>query len=101
MAEPGSRRPAGDQTAAENVGRIVEEEFGGDRFIQSLRRSNQLRQELGAKGLKGFKKGGKVKRTGVYKLHKGEKVQTAAAAKKAAAKKPAARRRVTPAKRKR
>jgi len=41
-----------------------------------------LRRELSDKGLPGFKKGGKVKKTGVYKLHKGEKVLTASAAKK-------------------
>ena len=40
------------------------------------------------RGLQGFKKGGKVKKTGVYKLHKGEKVITAKAAAKQAPRKP-------------
>jgi hypothetical protein len=41
-------------------------------------------------GIPGMKKGGKVKRTGLHKLHKGEKVITAKAAKKEE-KKPASR----------
>lgn len=45
-------------------------------------RSGQLRLELQEKGLKGFKRGGKVKKTGVYRLHKGERVKTKAQAKK-------------------
>ena len=43
--------------------------------------SDQLRQELALKGLKGFKRGGKVKKTGPAKLHKGERVLTAKQAK--------------------
>ena len=50
------------------------------------------------RGLQGFKKGGKVKKTGVYKLHKGEKVVTAKAAAKQAQRKPPPRK--TPGRRK-
>ena len=39
-----------------------------------------------AAGPKSFKKGGKVKKTGIYKLHKGEKVVTAKQAKRPASK---------------
>lgn len=44
--------------------------------------SQKLRQELEEKGLKGFKRGGRVKKTGPAKLHKGERVLTAKTAKK-------------------
>ncbi len=44
--------------------------------MRALRLSNQLRQELTDKGMPGFRRGGKVKKTGVYELHKGEKVLT-------------------------
>lgn len=53
--------------------------------------TSRLRRELEEKGLKGFKRGGKVGRTGVYKLHKGETVKPAARKADARAKKPAAR----------
>jgi hypothetical protein len=45
--------------------------------------TRKLRQELVDKGIKGFKKGGKVTKTGKAKVHKGEFVVKAAAAKKA------------------
>jgi hypothetical protein len=48
--------------------------------------TRRLREELAAKGLKGFKKGGKVKKTGLAKVHKGERVLTAKQAQKPAVK---------------
>jgi hypothetical protein len=45
----------------------------------------KFRQEIRSKpGLEGFKRGGRVKKTGVYKLHRGERVVKAATAKKRA-----------------
>ncbi len=73
MAEPGSRTPADNFTAQENQARLVREGLGD---VKGLNAAANFREELKAKGLKGFKKGGKVKETGVYKLHKGEKVLT-------------------------
>jgi hypothetical protein len=61
----------------------------------------KLRAELADKGLKGFKRGGKVKKTGVAKVHKGERVLTAKQAKKPAVKKAIAKRTTKPAPRRR
>jgi hypothetical protein len=36
--------------------------------------SNKIRDALEDAGIKGFKKGGVVRRTGIYQLHKGERV---------------------------
>ena len=43
--------------------------------------ANQMRQQwggftsaMGLRGIAGFKRGGRVKRTGIYKLHAGERV---------------------------
>ena len=83
MAEPGSRKPASDVTEAENLARIARE--GSAIGSRGINISGRLRQELEQKGLKGFKKGGRVRKTGVYKLHKGEKITPA---RKAAAAKP-------------
>lgn len=80
MAERGARTSADALTADENVRQIINDErdllksMGSRRMLDV---SQQLREELAGKGLKGFKKGGKVKKTGVYKLHAGEKVVTA------------------------
>lgn len=75
MAEAGSRRPASDLSASGNVWKLTR---GPDAETSDMYEAqdvtNKLRKELEAKGLKGFKKGGKVRKTGVYKLHKGEKV---------------------------
>lgn len=67
-------------TEAENLLHIARE---GVRISpREFVRSEDLRRELSAKGLKGFKKGGKVNKTGPAKLHKGERVLTASQAKK-------------------
>ncbi len=73
-----AERAASKETATDNVMRILRETGNGPLLTtpDALDVSRQLRQELSAKGLKGFKRGGKVKKTGVYKLHKGEKVLT-------------------------
>jgi hypothetical protein len=91
MAEQGSREPASDTSATRNVGRIKGETPD---LVPGMPTTitRALRKELGEKGLKGFKRGGKVRRTGPAKLHKGERV-LAAKAKKPATRKPAARRR--------
>ena len=44
---------------------------------RALSISNDLRDELGRVGIKGFKRGGRVHRTGIYKLHRGERVMPA------------------------
>lgn len=81
MAERGSRTPADERTASSNVGDIIYDEASEGRkppnAFKALDVTDALRRELAAKGLKGFKRGGKVKKTGVYKLHAGEKVVTA------------------------
>jgi hypothetical protein len=85
MAERDSRTPASNKTAGSNAYRIAAEmptwkdpvTLGDADSI-----TDKLRKELGEKGIKGFKRGGKVKKTGVYKLHKGEKVKTRSQAKK-------------------
>lgn len=84
MAEPGGRRPASEATAEENLRRIAGEQgqiSGADKFISKV-----LREELLRKGFKGFKRGGKVKKSGVAKVHRGERVLTAKQAKKPAVK---------------
>ena len=48
--------------------------------------TRRLREELESKGLKGFKRGGKVKQTGVAKVHRGERIVSAAQAQKPAVK---------------
>jgi hypothetical protein len=99
MAEYGSRRPASDRSAQENLFEIQRERGGKiGELLPTLGISQSLRKELEDKGLKGFKRGGKVKKTGTAKLHKGERVLTKAqakkpAVKKAVARKPAVRRR--------
>lgn len=70
MAEAGSRRPASEASAKENIARIA----GEDKIPVSTKSYFDLKRDLEKAGLKGFKKGGKVKKTGVYKLHAGEKV---------------------------
>jgi len=70
---PEKHEAASDWTAYENGMRILQENpqlrpSKADSITKSLRR------ELMQKGLKGFKKGGPVTRTGIYKLHKGEHV---------------------------
>jgi hypothetical protein len=80
--------PASFRTSLQNLYRMYR---AGDSAVEgnypkAVKITGDLRKELESKGLKGFKRGGKVKKTGVYKLHKGEKVVTA----KAAAKKPVA-----------
>ena len=51
--------------------------------------SEELAAELRSRGIKGFKKGGTVRRTGIYKLHKGEQVIPAGKARMARAAKKA------------
>ena len=82
MAESGSRTPASTVTAKQNALKIAREP--GPTSVGSASAQDtttDLRRELKSKGLQGFKKGGNVKKTGVYKLHKGEKVLTAKQAK--------------------
>jgi len=80
MPEPGNGKPANDDTEKENLELLAKEgiKIGG---LERLR-SERLRRELEAKGLKGFKHGGTVKKTGIYELHKDEEVIPAAAARK-------------------
>ncbi len=91
MAERGSRMPADESTATANAIRILNEGKPGT-IGGAIDATRALRQELEKKGLKGFKRGGKVKKTGVAKVHKGERVLTAKQAKKPAVKKVIARR---------
>lgn len=77
MADPDQREPASDSSAMRNLARIGGErwDYGprikpGDAFDLSRR----LREELRDKGIQGFKRGGRVHRTGIYKLHRGERV---------------------------
>ena len=72
---------ASDTSADVNVKRIVGElsdmgvKLSPSQLSKIQSASESLREELQQKGLKGFKKGTKsVPKTGVYKLHKGEKV---------------------------
>lgn len=80
MADPDDRTPASTSTAMANVLKMGSR---GSALKRDLDTTYQLRKELEEKGLKGFKKGGKVKKTGPAKLHKGEFVVKAPAAKKA------------------
>jgi hypothetical protein len=89
-------KPASSRTAIANIAQLMREGS-----LSNLKTgadvTRALRSELAAKGLKGFKRGGKVKKTGVAKLHKGERVLTAKQAKampkKATSKAPARQRR--------
>lgn len=99
MAEKGSREPASAWSAyAENVPEIFKETPRGSsrNAKQMMDVTGALRKELEDKGLKGFKRGGKVKKTGKAKVHKGEYVIKAAAAKKAGPKKLASINRAAP-----
>lgn len=88
MAESGSRVPAGDWSAADNARRILRE--NKEPIASPSRVTKELREELKTKGLKGFAKGGKVKKTGKAKVHKGEYVIKKTAAQKLGPKKLAA-----------
>ena len=88
MAEEGSRTPASRRSSLENVSKIGAQDLGEGRAFPLTRAmdvSAALRDELEKKGLKGFKKGGKVKKTGPAMLHKGERVVPAKTVKKAEA----------------
>jgi hypothetical protein len=67
-----------------NVRRILREEDtpSGVSYPGAITTSKALRDEAEAKGLKGFKKGGKVKATGKAKVHKGEYVLKKSAARR-------------------
>ncbi len=94
------RTPASSITALKNALAIAREDGSkGSANAQNVTRA--LRQELADKGLKGFKRGGKVKKTGVAKVHKGERVLTAKQAKKPAVKKALAKRAAKPTPRRR
>ena len=88
MPESGSRRPASSRSAMENVDKLQQEPMEGA-GTDMYRATQKLRRELQEKGIKGFKRGGKVKKTGVYKLHKGEKVVTASTVRRSPVKKKA------------
>jgi hypothetical protein len=85
--EKGSRTPADDYTAGLNLMEIARGFPSGKQMDINA----ALREELRQKGLKGFKKGGKVKKTGLAKVHKGERVLTAKQAAKPAVKRAVAR----------
>jgi len=76
--EVGGRRPASDTTASQNTKRIYREMLGAADRVPSLgdmnRRTQDLRDELGRAGIQGFRRGGRVHRTGIYRLHRGERV---------------------------
>lgn len=78
MPEPGARTPASSYTASLNAMEIARDPEVRGAFALPLSRSaritNELRDELESRGLRGFRRGGRVKRTGVYKLHAGERV---------------------------
>jgi len=76
MAEPGSRAPASQGSAYRNWQDILQEYGWQDRPSEedAAVTTARLRKALQRSGLKGFKKGGRVPHTGVYKLHKGELV---------------------------
>lgn len=78
MAEEGYDSPASDRTATSNLFHIRNQMRESGRDIPSIDamrgRSEELRRELRAKGIQGFKRGGRVHRTGIYKLHRGERV---------------------------
>lgn len=82
MAEKGSRTPASSMSALDNLADILKEQGPGS--LASTRAASDtvqaLRQELKSKGLRDFKRGGLVKETGLAKVHKGERVLTAAQA---------------------
>ena len=86
MAEKGSREPASTRTALENMEEIWRERGFDPPITPGLNISRRLREELESKGLKGFKRGGKVKKTGVAKVHRGERIVSAAQAQKPAVK---------------
>jgi hypothetical protein len=86
MAERGSRTPASSRTAGENIARLSHEP--DTPFMDAMERiTTKLRKELEDKGLRGFKRGGRVKKTGVAKVHRGERVLTKKQAAKPAVKK--------------
>ena len=72
------RRSASDATASENLLRILKERGDypppGKDIDEAAGASFRLRRELRQKGLKGFKKGGPVKKTQKAVVHKGEYV---------------------------
>lgn len=69
---------ASDASAFRNADRITSEmEREQGRYLpKDFARftTSRLRKELSNRGLKGFKRGGRVHRTGIYKLHRGERV---------------------------
>ena len=79
MAEPGSREPAGAMTSVNNLTRIEQEgnrRWRAPEYRANVDITNRLRDEvrgLGG-GFESFRRGGRVHRTGVYKLHRGERV---------------------------
>jgi len=81
MAEKGSRTPASNLTALQNI-LDIEKEGGTTGALASKDITQDLRRELLQKGLKGFNRGGTVPKTGIYKLHKDEEVIPAGQAKK-------------------
>jgi hypothetical protein len=90
VAEYGSRDPASQESASRNLDQILGE-YSGNPYrklsdaeeSQAGRTSFAIRKELREKVHPGFKNGGTVRRTGIYKLHKGEKVLTAKQARSA------------------
>ena len=52
--------------------------YGNEKMAKGMESELRKRKEKQLKSYTSFKKGGKVKKTGIYKLHKGEKVLTKA-----------------------
>lgn len=76
----GDRAGATSGTALYNLGRILREEnirTGTGEALDATRAQRRMREELQKRVHPSFRRGGRVKRTGVYKLHKGEQVISA------------------------
>ena len=73
MAEPDARDPASAISAMRNT-RIIAGESGRRATVDDYATTSRLRRELREKGIQGFRRGGRVHRTGIYKLHRGERV---------------------------
>ena len=75
MPEPGYRTPADNWTALSNLQRLQRQgDIPRRGFGQAAETTDALREELRDKGLPGFKRGGRVHRTGLYKVHAGERI---------------------------
>ena len=69
-----NRIAATNKTRQQNAYDIYREGRGAVTIGRALKTTRDLADELQARGIKGFKRGGRVHRTGIYKLHRGERV---------------------------